>query len=181
MSNSYVSNTIDLCIHFYKTILTAILTIITTIITWAAGSYFTGYPSFRTIQYKHTQKFLVFVMCNICTLLDFSVQRLSVSSREGAGPDPVRSECSSDGGGSRGSPRSPRAAARVLSQQQQQVAHHTGPLTDASPGTPGWSALRGERQPPEARRQTGETLSKLRSASPRARTTRWDTVRDAQR
>lgn len=32
-----------------------------------ARSYFTGYPLFRTIQYKHTQKFLVFVMCNICT------------------------------------------------------------------------------------------------------------------
>lgn len=26
-----------------------------------ARSYFTGYPLFRTIQYKHTQKFLVFV------------------------------------------------------------------------------------------------------------------------
>lgn len=172
MSNSYVSNTIDLCIHFYKTILTAILTIITTIITWVAGSYFTGYPLFRTIQYKHTQKFLVFVMCNICTLLGFSVQRLSVSSIKGAGPDPVRSECSSDGGGSRGSPRSPRVAACVLGQQRQ-VAHHTGPLTDASPG---WSALWGERQPPEARRRTGGT-SELHPASPRVRAIRLNTVR----
>lgn len=63
-------------------------------------------------------------------------------------------------------------AACVLGQQRQ-VAHHTGPLTDASPG---WSALWGERQPPEARRRTGGT-SELHPASPRVQAIRLNTVR----